>query len=80
MSQPSIGRVVLVAADPAMNNGADVAPAVITRVWSDTVINVRVLLDSENPPQWRTSLTHTDTLDGLDDAVRRARWMWPPRV
>lgn len=80
MPQPSLGDVVLVAADPAMNNGATVAPALITRVWNATVVNVRVLLDSENPPQWRTSLTHAETLDGLDESVRPARWTWPPRV
>ncbi|MEV4858937.1 hypothetical protein [Streptomyces ossamyceticus] len=80
MPQPSIGRIVHVAADPSMNNGADIAPAVITRVWSDTVVNVRVLLDGDSAPQWRTSLTHTDTLDDVADDVRLSRWTWPPRT
>lgn len=80
MQKPSIGRIVLVDANPAMNNGANIAAAVITRVWSDTVINVRVLLDSENSPLWRTSLTHADDLDSLDDDTRTSRWMWPPRI
>ncbi|MFK0155386.1 hypothetical protein ACIQVK_25335 [Streptomyces sp. NPDC090493] len=77
--QPSLGRIVLVGADPATNNGSDTAPAIITRVWNDNVINARVILDSD-ALQWRTSLTHTDNLDGLADDVRSARWMWPPRV
>lgn len=80
MQQPSIGRIVHVSADPAMNNGATTAPAVITRVWSDTVINVRVLLDSDSVPPWRTSLTHTETLDELAEDARELRWTWPPRV
>jgi hypothetical protein len=78
--QPSLGRIVLVAVDPAMNNGADTAPAVITRVWNATTINVRVLLDSDGVPPWRTSLTHTDTLEGLDPFLCPHRWTWPPRV
>ncbi|TQE35462.1 hypothetical protein [Streptomyces ipomoeae] len=78
--QPSLGRIVLVAVDPAMNNGADTAPAVITRVWTGTSVNVRVLLDSDGVPPWRTSLTHAETLDGLDDQARHRHWMWPPRV
>lgn len=78
--QPSLGRIVLVAADPAMNNGADTAPAVITRVWTGTAINVRVLLDSDGAPPWRTSLTYADALDGLDASERPSRWTWPPRV
>ena len=77
---PSLGRIVLVAVDPAMNNGADVAPAIITRVWTGTSINVRVLLDSDVVPPWRTSLTHAETLDGLDAPIRHSRWTWPPRV
>lgn len=76
MQKPSIGRIVLVALDPTMNNGATIAPAVITRVWSDTSVNVRVLADSENL-LWRTSLTYVDS---LDDDSPRGSWAWPPRV
>ena len=32
--KPSIGRIVHVIGGPAVSNGADVAPAIITRVWS----------------------------------------------
>lgn len=80
MQKPSLGQVVLVAVDPATNNGAGIAPAIVTRVWSDTVVNVRVLLDSDGL-QWRTSLTRSDLpLEDLDTDVRLARWVWPPRI
>jgi hypothetical protein len=50
--KPSVGRIVHVFADPRWNNGADVAPAVITRVWEEddpVTVNVRVLHDG--PPE-----------------------------
>lgn len=58
MQKPSVGRIVHVLIDPTMNNGSDVAPAIITRVWPSGgpvdatgfvgYINVRVLADSDN--------------------------------
>lgn len=71
------GDIVLVAADPAKNNGADTAPAIVVRTWTGTSINVRVLYDSQEPAEWRTSLVHADTLDGQDDNARPYRWTWP---
>lgn len=81
MPTPTVGRIVLVPMDPAMNNGATVAPAIITRVWSDTTVNVRVLADSQNL-LWLTSVTYVEDLDQVDaDAPGRlGRWTWPPRV
>lgn len=77
---PSIGRIVHVPMDPAQNNGADVAPAVITRVWNDVCINVQILADVPGNA-WRSSLTYVESLDGLDgDPGRLYRWTWPPRV
>jgi len=48
VQKPSVGRIVHVTVDPSRNNGADVAPAVITRVWGDNCVNLRVLYDG--PP------------------------------
>jgi hypothetical protein len=78
---PSLGRIVHVPMDPTMNNGADVAAAVITRVWSPTTVNLRVLADGESL-LWRTSSTYADDLDAIDadDPTRLNRWTWPPRV
>lgn len=75
---PTVGRIVLVPMDPAMNNGADQAPAVITRVWDDGSVNVHVLPDG-NVTEWRTSLVQVDDLDDRNDDSRHV-WMWPPRV
>ncbi|MDQ0933812.1 hypothetical protein [Streptomyces turgidiscabies] len=74
---PAVGDVVLVPADPAENNGAAEAPAVVTRVWSATTVNVRVLLDSE-AVIWRTSVLYRENLDALEGVP--AVWTWPVRV
>ena len=76
MTRPSLGRIVIVPMDPVVNNGAGEAPAVITRVWSDELVNVRILDDSSNTPPWRTSVRlHAERpAEPMHDA-----W-WPPRV
>lgn len=71
---PDVGDVVLVPMDPVLNNGATVAPAVVTRVWNPITINVRVLADSD-AIQRRTSAVYRDSLD--DIAVPAAVWTWP---
>lgn len=35
MQTASIGRIVHVIVDPASNNGSDVAPAIVVRVWGE---------------------------------------------
>jgi hypothetical protein len=82
--KPSLGRIVLVPMNPAMNNGAHVAPAIVTRVWSDTSVNVRVLADSSNEPECLRSLTLVDELPEYDGDASPPQnmhvWCWPPRV
>lgn len=75
--KPSVGRIVLVPVEPVTNNGADVAPGVITRVWSDTCVNVRILLDNEGAPSWKTSVALFDT---AEEAAVGHSCYWPPRV
>ena len=77
--KPSIGRVVVVPMDPMTNNGSDRAPALITRVFSDTLVNVRVLGDSE-AIGWRTSLQLVEEDPGPDVKRDACLWWWPPRV
>jgi hypothetical protein len=74
---PSVGRIVHVPVDPETSNGATIAPAIITRVWSESTINVRVLHDSE-ALTWRTSLVYRENLEGVEGAP--AVWTWPGRV
>jgi hypothetical protein len=49
MAAPSIGRIVVAVGAAARYNGADVAPAIITRVWSDECVNVTVFRDAGAP-------------------------------
>jgi hypothetical protein len=58
------GETVMVFADPRFNNGADVAPAVITRAWHDRCVNIRVHYDApavapegSGRQDWMTSVT-----------------------
>jgi hypothetical protein len=71
---PDIGDVVLVPVDRAVNINADVAPAVITRVWNGTTVNVRVLTDGD-AIAWRTSLVYTDSLANVSGPA--CLWTWP---
>ena len=42
---PYPGQPVMVFADPRHANGADEAPAVVTRVWTDAMVSVRIFHD-----------------------------------
>lgn len=66
MQTASIGRVVHVLLDPSVNNGSDVAAAIVARVWGDPyetndglgqaqTVNVRVFGDS-GETLWLTSI------------------------
>lgn len=79
MQKPSLGHVVLVKVDPAQNNGSDTAHASITRVWSDELVNIRVMLDAFSMPLWLTSVNLFDTEDEAVAAGRHTCY-WPPRV
>lgn len=75
--KPSVGRIVHAIVDPAMNNGSDVAPAIVTRVWSDTLVNVKVILDSAGADLCQTSVALFEERPANE--VKRAVF-WPPRV
>lgn len=90
MQKPSVGRIVHVIVDPAVNNGTDVAPALITRVWSDEMVNVRVLHDGpavvpsqQNRQEWVTSVPLAESREALDEGRETPATFgafWPPRV
>jgi hypothetical protein len=81
---PSPGRIVLVRGIQANSNGSDVAPAIITRAWSNDLVNVLVFPDCAAPVP-ATSVALVD-----DEAAARALQdskeypatvaYWPPRV
>lgn len=78
---PSVGRIVLVPMDPRGNNGQHYAPAIITRVWSDTMVNLRVFADSSDAPIWRTSAALAeDTGAHVEGEPVANTWAWPTRV
>jgi hypothetical protein len=66
----AVGRIVHVLVNPAHNNGSDVAPAIITRAWSDNCVNVRVLYDGppvlEGRQDWLTSVTLHESREALE--------------
>lgn len=79
--KPSVGRIVSFYPQESdldsRGNGIEVGqpiPAVITRVWSDTVVNLRVLADSSGSLPWRTSVTLRTNPDHVFS------WAWPERV
>lgn len=77
---PSIGRIVIAIVDPNFNNGSDVCPAIITRVWGPNMVNIKTLNDSTNT-EWKTSVTlyHDEVAARAPGAVSRCCF-WPARV
>ncbi len=61
--KPQIGDRVIAFVHPTKNNGTDVCPAVITRVWSDTMVNIKTFNDSNNL-EHKTSVRLFDTEEG----------------
>lgn len=74
--KPSLGRIVLTFLPPEMNGGCEVAPAVVTRVWADDLVNLSVFPDADCGPIRRTSVRLVDEQPGESGP---ACW-WPPRV
>jgi hypothetical protein len=78
--KPSIGSLLIVVGLYARSNGADVAPGVVTRVWSDDVVNVTVLPDCK-APQPATSVKIYDGEEAARAAVEAGESSaayWPP--
>lgn len=84
MQKPSLARMVIAGVLPTANNGSDVCPAVVTRVWSERpdgswLVNIKLLNDGPSN-EWRTSIYLFET-----EAEARAHGItvscfWPPRV
>lgn len=87
MRSPSIGRIVLFEDGSEYAPGVPaVAPAIITRVWSDTLVNLWVFPDASRSHmgiQARTSVPLYAGPDEYAEAKAAGRPMgcyWPPRV
>lgn len=69
--KPSLGRIVLYRG--IVSNAANEHPALVTRVWSDTCVNLTVFPDYGSQ-ELRTSVNQ-------DEAMEQTQgWRWPPRV
>lgn len=62
--KPTVGRIV------HYQNGNIFAPAIVTRVWSDTCVNLTAFPDGD-PPFCAGGVTNDET--------DSRRWAWPPR-
>lgn len=78
---PQIGDMVLAIVDPATNNGTDEAPAIITRVFTDALVNVRILVDTGAVPPCKTSVWLYATREDVDASTNPSHAVfWPPRA
>lgn len=81
---PTQGRIVkykLTAADrdklsaynktEVFSNMAEELPAIITAVWSEDSVNIKVFVDGNAPDLWVTSISQGD---------EEGNWNWFPRV
>lgn len=79
---PVLGMIVLAFCDPAANNGSDVCPAIVTRVLNDTMINLRLVPDSDAPMRSAPSVhlyTDEETARAANDGKSFASGaFWPP--
>lgn len=73
--KPSIGRIVIYRFRPgSYNNGAAEAPAVVVRVWSDSCVNLKILMDGPFD-YWKTSILQEQAVGGTTPGT----WHWPVR-
>lgn len=91
MQKPSLGRIVHYVYDDGRHPGQHCA-AVITAVWSDTCVNLRLLADGGNDYGYRTEDQTPEefaefvrgfewrTSRVLDESEKKAgTWHWPER-
>jgi hypothetical protein len=87
MQKPSLGRIVLAVGGSARSNGADVAPAIITRVWSEHpaggwTVNLTVLPDFGQPVLASSAVLYEDEQTAREHLPYESSIAayWPPRV
>ncbi len=69
--RPTLGRIVIFHLDEkqsqVMNNNQPDAPAIVTAVWGDECVNLKIIHDGIHN-SWRTSATMGD---------KPGQWSWP---
>lgn len=85
---PTIGRIVIyqpTAEDKGQSSSQEGFPAIITRVWSDTCVNLMVFRDFDTP----ITVTSVDRMlepviggnaEQAEQLSSPRTWRWPPRV
>jgi hypothetical protein len=69
---PSIGRIVHYAGNP----GEPWVPAIITKVHSESCVNVRIFPDNDGDVLFAASVMRDD----YNGNFQGPRWRWPPRT
>jgi hypothetical protein len=84
--KPSICRFVVLRGPRARGNGAQECPAVITRVWSDDMVNVTAFVDCGSPqavtsvPLFATEKAAQAYLDAQQHPEHVNVAYWPAKV
>lgn len=69
--KPSIGRIVHF----YLGNSKEPLPAIITRVWTDTTVNLVVFGIHHAPSAEYTSIVYSEQPE-----ENTLSWCWPPKV
>ena len=81
--KPTVGHIVIfreTAWQGDGTNGTRDHPAIVTRVWSDTCVNLHVFFDASAPAP-RSSVTQMPVLpEGVANTSPAGGWRWPERV
>lgn len=75
--KPSVGRIVdyiPTEDERKAHNYADVAPAIITAVWGENTINVKVFGDASE------DYCKTSIMQKVSEEQQGGYWQWPKRV
>jgi hypothetical protein len=72
-----MGRIVIYRFGPSETPGPNASkecPAIVTAVFSDNCVNLRLLVDGAENLPWKTSVLQQEK------AEQGATWRWPERV
>jgi len=82
--KPSIGRIVHYRLPNKYEDVERWRPAIVTAVWSDNCVNLRLFLDGANDadalPIYGTDPAHPDWITSSTAGADVGDWRWPPRV